>query len=241
MHRIILLSVALITFTLSSNAQNNLLTIGNNKIDDYIRVPIYLNNSINVGSFQTRLDYDPTSVNVYSDPIIDKGDFIDFYAPDNSHNKSGYITISTMKLGSGGLSGNLTIGYVRLQVIGGSGGSVKLTPSILVMTDDSGKDIIERDLITATTDEKGEINVQSAYSMKQSENNASIASVPGKSIDVDEGSLDGGFNRSDLIPDASPAQTIQQPDTKSIDSDFSGIVGFTMLIIGFIMSRKLKR
>jgi len=402
MNKIILLSVVLITFAFTSNAQNSSGSIGGDKIDNEIRVPIYLNNSINVGSLQIRLDYDPVSVSVYSDPTMDKGELTDFYAPDNSHNKSGYITISAMKFGSGGVSGNLTIGYVRLQAIS-SGSSVKIVPSILAITDDSGKDIIGKNVLNVAIDEKHEIKVQSANSTKQPDKDGANATIgqktgisepagkiltepvpinmisktsdyitslvgegyfqrylaltgnksiqsgtgeitynvlysydipsdylaspnprhvtvsldkngniidyigpkkphtfgilrekvneiakqsglkepiaaeidrvqgvstdgyvwvatgaidqekcnnmngtqecfaPGRYIDVDDGSLVGGFNRSSLIRDPSPAQTIKQPGTKSIDSGFSGIVGFTMLIISFIIKNKLKR
>lgn len=402
MNKMIMVCFVLIIVTLSSNAQNNLVSIDNPKIDDEMRVPIYLNNSKNVGSLQIRLDYDPAVVSVYSDPNMDKGDFTDFYAPDNSHNTSGYITISTMKIGSGGMSGNLTIGYVRLQAIGDSGRSVKFIPSILAMTDDSGKEILDRNIMIATTDDKGEIINRSEY-LKQSDKDAANATteqnaggseppgkmltepvpanmvskssdyisslvgvdyfqkyltitgnnsfqsgtgeitynilysydipsdylasprpghvsvsldqngniidyvgpkkpytfalkpdkvieiakqsglkepitaeidripgvsddgyvwvvtgavdqenckningaqeclVPGKYIDVDEGSLVAGFNRSSLIRDPSPAQTINQPETKSVASGFSGSMGLTVLIINFIIKRKLKR
>jgi hypothetical protein len=242
MNKIILLSFVLITFTLSSNAQNNSLSIGNNKIDDNIRVPIYLNNSINVGSLQIRLDYDPASISVYSDPIMDKGDLADFYAPDNSHNKSGYITITTMKFGSGGLSGNLTVGYVRSQAIGGSGNSVKITPSILAITDDSGKDIIESNVLNAanTKIDQKIVSLGPSGGILTEPDPANMVSKS-SNIDVDEGSMAGGSNRSNLISDPSPAQTIMQPETKSIDSGFSGIVGFTVFIIGFIIRSKLKR
>lgn len=239
MNKIILISYVLIVLVLSTNAQNNLLSIGNNKIDDETRVPIYLNNSVNIGSFQIRLDYDPASVSVYSDPIMDKGDLTDFYAPDNSHNKSGYIIISAMKFGSGGVSGNLTIGYVRLQAIEGSGSSIKLIPTILALTDDSGKDIIERNATNATTDEKREFIVQSAYFMNQSEKDA--ANSTDQKIGISEPASKILTEPVPTNMGSNPAQTILKPETKSINSGFSGIVVFTVFIIGFIIKTKFKR
>lgn len=145
MKKIVLPGLILLAFTLPVSPQTNIVLIGNHTTDSdkEIRVPIYLNNSINVGSVQIRLDYDPAVVSVYSDPTLDKGDFTAFYAPDNSRNTSGYITINTMQLGSD-MSGNLTIGYVRLRAIGSSGGSVQPALSILTMTDNAGNDIIGR-------------------------------------------------------------------------------------------------
>jgi|GEM_PF-5322366 len=240
MNKIILISFVLIVLVLSTNAQNNLLSIGNNKIDNETRVPIYLNNSVNIGSFQIRLDYDPASVSVYSDPIMDKGDLTDFYAPDNSHNKSGYIIISAMKFGSGGVSGNLTIGYVRLHAIEGSGSSIKLIPTILAMTDDSGKDIIERNVTNATTYEKREFIVQSAYSMNQSDKDVANSTIEQK-IGISEPDSEILTEPVPTNMGSNPPQTILKPETKFINSGFSGIVVFTVFIICFIIKNKFKK
>ena len=74
--------------------------------------------STGVASVGLRLSYDASVVLVYSDPILDMGDFTDYYAPDNSHNTSGYITINTYKTASSSnrplaLTGDPVVGYIR--------------------------------------------------------------------------------------------------------------------------------
>ncbi len=141
----ILLSIVLLALALPVSAQNYILSIESQTIDTdkEIRLPIYLNNSINVGSVQIRLGYDPAVLSVYSDPILDKGDFISVYAPENSRNTSGYILITAMQIGSA-LSGNLTIGYVRSQALNAPASSSQIALSIIAITDDAGNDLIRR-------------------------------------------------------------------------------------------------
>jgi hypothetical protein len=142
----ILLSIVFLALALPAGAQNYILSIESRTIDTdrEIRLPIYLNNSINVGSVQIRLDYNPAVLSAYSDPILDKGDFISFYAPENSHNTSGYIIINAMQFGTA-LSGNLTIGYVRLQALNIPASSSQIALGIITITDDAGNDLIKRE------------------------------------------------------------------------------------------------
>jgi hypothetical protein len=110
------------------------------------RVPITIYNSTGVASVQLKLSYNASVVLAYSDPVLDKGDFTDFYAPDNSHNTSGYIRISTYKLAPGGagslaLTGNPVVGYVRLRAVGNAGDSSSLKFSDIVITDDNSTEL----------------------------------------------------------------------------------------------------
>lgn len=141
MKKLASLIIVLVAFTLPVSAQN-IVSIGNYSVDSSgnLRVPIYLNYSIDAGSVGIELNYNPAFVRAYSDQTIDKGDFTDFYGPDNSHNASGYITINTYKTAPG-LNGNVTIGYVRLQAVGSPGSSSLLNLSILTLTDSNSNDI----------------------------------------------------------------------------------------------------
>jgi len=114
------------------------------------RVPIRIINSTGAASVTVRLNYNTSVVMAYSDPILDKGDFTDFYAADNSQNASGSILITTMKFAPGSteqvplplaLTGNPVVGYVRLRAVGNGGETSRLNLSEIVLTDDNGDDV----------------------------------------------------------------------------------------------------
>ena len=158
MKNIFLFSIVLLALALPASAQN-IVSIGNFAVDGNveIRVPIYLNDSINVASAQIRLDYNPTVVRAYSDPNLDYGTFspLWIYLPDNSNNASGWITITTAKIGMGGLNGNQTIGYVRLKAVGNSGSSSPLDLNIISLTDDAGDELSPMSVKDGTFDIAG--------------------------------------------------------------------------------------
>ncbi len=113
------------------------------------RVPIVIYNSTGVASASVRLSYNASVVLAYSDPVLDNGSFTSFYAPDNSHNASGYITINTYSMAamaSGikpfALTGNPVIGYVRLRAVGSGGASSALDLSDIVLTDDNSTEVL---------------------------------------------------------------------------------------------------
>lgn len=155
MRTIILISLVLIAISLPASAQN-IASIGNFAVDANmeIRVPIFLNDSINVGSIGIELGYDPTIVKVSSLDPADKGNFIDFYGPDNSKNASGILTINTFKTGPG-LNGNLTIGYLRLKAAGINGSISPLRLKILLITNETGDDISPSTAINGSFTIKG--------------------------------------------------------------------------------------
>jgi|GEM_PF-5320581 len=132
---------------LPASAQN-LVSIGNYGVDSNgeIRVPILLNNASGVGGFDIRLDYTPSVVSAYSNTLLDKGDFSDFYAADNARNTTGYIETFAIKFVPGGLSGNLVLGYVRLHAIG-SPGSSSLLDLTVILYDDAGDSIPQENTI----------------------------------------------------------------------------------------------
>jgi len=114
----------------------NTVTIGDHIVDPNgeVRVPILLTGAIGVGGADIKLDFDPGVVSVYSHPTLDKGDFTDFYAADNTQNASGSILITAMKFGSV-LNGDLVLGYVRLKAIGSRGSSSSLDLTINLYND----------------------------------------------------------------------------------------------------------
>jgi hypothetical protein len=152
-----LVSLVLLALALPVSAQN-IVSIGDHIVDpgEEIRVPIYLNDSTNVAGTTIRLDYDPAVVMAYSKECYevpnpeepdtniticeDRGSFTDYYAPDNSHNTSGYIRITTMRYGTP-MSGNKKIGYVRLQAVGSPCSSSELNLTFEALTDDTGIDV----------------------------------------------------------------------------------------------------
>ncbi len=158
MKKIVLVSLVLLALALPVSAENNTVSIGDHTVNagEEIRVPIYLNDSTNVGATTIRLDYDPAVVMAYSkecyevpDPeepdtnitiCDDRGSFTWVYLPDNSNNASGWITITTAKTGTG-LSGNKKIGYVRLQAVGSPCSFSELNLSIEALTDNTGIDV----------------------------------------------------------------------------------------------------
>jgi len=136
MNKIILVSILLMALAFPASAVNT-VTIGDHIVDPNgdIRVPILLADATSVGGASIRLEYTPGVVSVYSNSAADKGDFSDFYGPDNSHNTTGYITIQALKFVEGGLSGNLTLGYVRLHAVGSPGSSSPLGLTVQLFND----------------------------------------------------------------------------------------------------------
>jgi hypothetical protein len=144
MNKIILVSILLMALAFPASAVND-VSIGNHIVDPdgQIRVPIYLNDSTGVAGVAVRLEYDPAVVRAYSDPLLDQGAFLPIfvYAPDNSHNATGWITITAAKTGEDNLLGNMIIGYVRLQAVGSAGSSSLLDLTINSLADAAGDDV----------------------------------------------------------------------------------------------------
>jgi len=138
--------------SVSSPPDNNIVSINDVLAPQasQTRVPIIINNSTGTASVSVKLSYNASVVLAYSDPTLDKGDFTDFYAADNSQNASGSILINTMKFAPGSteqeplplaLTGNPVVGYVRLRAVGNGGDTSRLDLSGIVLTDDNGDDV----------------------------------------------------------------------------------------------------
>jgi hypothetical protein len=145
MNKIILVSILLMALAFPVSAQN-IVSIGDHTVDagGNIRVPIYLNESTGVAAVAVNLNYDPTVVRAYSDPLLDQGTILPVwvYNPDNSNNATGWITITAAKTGQDNLVGNQIIGYVRLQAVGSAGSSSLLDLTINALTDAAGDDVL---------------------------------------------------------------------------------------------------
>jgi hypothetical protein len=150
MNKILLLCFVLLALSIPASAQN-IASIGNFAVDTdvEIRVPLYLNDSIDVGSVGINLSYDPAVVSASSFDPADIGSFTGSYDPDNSNNTGGWITINTSKTGDG-LNGNLIIGYLTLKALGSAGSSSPLDLNFLSLIDGNGSEIVQRSTIGGT-------------------------------------------------------------------------------------------
>ena len=198
--------LVLILLPLSVSAQN-IVSIGNFVVDTdtTINVPIYLNDSVNVGSVGLNLSYDPDIVQIFSDTVKDKGNFTDFYGSDNRKNASGWITINAYKIGTG-LNGNLIVGYVRLHAIGGAGKKTQLRLKLHALTDPKGNEINPGNELNGNFSIKGNLTADCGSDKLKCENVASpvqfnaSSSYPADTIVSYQWEFGDGINVTGVTP-----------------------------------------